>query len=87
MNRTTLIQGFCDFLPDAVAEKSSAWSLASASVPRQGWSRSGVLLYRPADHGRRRRRGSDPLSIGYAALMHMDQAALGRVLPMVMLAA
>ncbi len=74
MNRTTLIQGFLKiFLPMLCGEVVGmlvgvgSWqSVGDGSVP-------GLLLYRAADYGRRRGRGAIPLSIGYAALMHMDQ--------------
>ncbi len=75
-----------DLLPDAVRRSGRhagghrrRHAAGHGAVP-------GVLLYRAADYGRRRGRGAIPLSMGYAALMHMEQGvALGRVLPMVML--
>lgn len=87
MNRTTLIQGFLRiFFPMLCGEivgmvVGVGVGTALGLVPFQVFFFI-VLPIMAGGVG----EGAIPLSIGYAALMHMDQGvALGRVLPMVML--
>ena len=87
MNRTTLIQGFLRiFFPMLCGEivgmvVGVGVGTALGLEPCQGFFFI-VLPIMAGGVG----EGAIPLSIGYAALMHMDQGvALGRVLPMVML--
>ena len=87
MNRTTLIQGFLRiFFPMLCGEivgmvVGVGVGTALGLEPFQVFFLT-VLPIMAGGLG----EGAIPLSIGYAALMHMDQGvALGRVLPMVML--
>lgn len=87
MNRTTLIQGFLRiFFPMLCGEivgmvVGVGVGTALGLEPFQVFFFI-VLPIMAGGVG----EGANPLSIGYAALMHMDQGvALGRVLPMVML--
>jgi Na+/citrate or Na+/malate symporter len=83
MNRTVLIQGFLRiFFPmlcgEIVGMLVGMGGLALGLEPFQIFFI--ILPIMAGGVGR-----GDPLSIGYATLLHMDQGvALGRVLPMVM---
>ncbi len=86
MNRTTLIQGFLKIFFPMLCGEVVGMLVGIGVGTLLGMEPFRILLYRAADYGRRRGRGAIPLSMGYAALMHMEQGvALGRVLPMVML--
>lgn len=86
MNRTTLIQGFLKiFLPMLCGEVVGM--LVGVGVGSLlGMDPFQVFFFIVLPIMVSGVGEGDPLSIGYAALMHMDQGvALGRVLPMVML--
>lgn len=86
MNRTTLIQGFLKIFFPMLCGEVVGMLVGIGVGTLLGMEPFSVLLYRAADYGRRRGRGAIPLSMGYVALMHMEQGvAPGRVLPMVML--
>ncbi len=86
MNRTTLIQGFLKiFFPmlcgEVVGMLVGIGVGTLLGMEPFGYSSLSCCRLWPAAWER-----GDPLSMGYAALMHMEQGvALGRVLPMVML--
>ncbi len=74
MNRTTLIQGFLKiFFPMLCGEVVGMLVGIGVGTLLGMEPFRGILLYRAADYGRRRGRGAIPLSMGYAALMHMEQ--------------
>ncbi|STV58729.1 malate Na(+) symporter [Klebsiella pneumoniae subsp. ozaenae] len=87
MNRTTLIQGFLKIFFPMLCGEVVGMLVGIGVGTLLAWSRSrcsslSCCRLWPAAWG----EGAIPLSMGYAALMHMEQGvALGRVLPMVML--
>lgn len=87
MNRTTLIQGFLRiFFPMLCGEiVGMVVGVGVGTAPGLEPFQVFFFIVLPIMAGGVG-EGAIPLSIGYAALMHMDQGvALGRVLPMVML--
>ena len=86
MDRQVLIKGFLKILFRSLPVRSSPAPSARSLAPPRAWRLPHLLFHRDPDHGRRRRRGAIPLSIGYAEILHQEQGVLfAQVLPPIML--